>query len=157
MNLPMILIGRIIAGWAVGLMSMSVPVYQAECAHPRSRGMTIGLAKKIINAGFIVSTWVGYGSLHAPDTNTFQWRFPLAFQAAPSVILLIGLFWFPESPRHLVEKEKYEEALQIFKKLHYDGTNDDWIQNEFAKIKATIDAEKAITVPGWRVMLQVPQ
>ncbi|KAK8192518.1 hypothetical protein M8818_007688 [Zalaria obscura] len=36
-DLAMILVGRIISGWAVGLMSMSVPVYQAECAHPRMR------------------------------------------------------------------------------------------------------------------------
>lgn len=56
MNLPMMLVGRIIAGWAVGLMSMSVPVYQAECAHPRSRGMIIGLAQQMIGIGFIVST-----------------------------------------------------------------------------------------------------
>ena len=37
-NLSMILIGRIFAGWAVGLLSMSVPVYQSECAHPKIRG-----------------------------------------------------------------------------------------------------------------------
>jgi MFS family permease len=35
-NLAMILVGRVIAGWAVGLLSMSVPVYQAECAHRTS-------------------------------------------------------------------------------------------------------------------------
>jgi hypothetical protein len=33
------LVGRIVAGWAVGILSMSVPVSQAECAHPRSRGL----------------------------------------------------------------------------------------------------------------------
>lgn len=37
-NLAMILVGRIMAGWAVGIMSMSVPVYQTECAHPSKRG-----------------------------------------------------------------------------------------------------------------------
>lgn len=55
-NLAMILVGRILAGWAVGLMSMSVPVYQSECAHPRNRGMIIGLAQQMIGVGFIVST-----------------------------------------------------------------------------------------------------
>lgn len=57
-NLAMILVGRILAGWAVGLMSMSVPVYQAEVAHPRSRGFIIGLAQQMIGVGFIVSTYV---------------------------------------------------------------------------------------------------
>ena len=32
-NLAMMLVGRIISGWAIGLMSMSIPVYQAECAN----------------------------------------------------------------------------------------------------------------------------
>lgn len=55
-NLPMILVGRILAGWAVGVMSMSVPVYQSECAHPGNRGLIIGLAQQMIGIGFIVST-----------------------------------------------------------------------------------------------------
>ena len=58
MNLAMILIGRILAGWAVGLMSMSVPVYQAECAHPFSRGLIVGLAQQMNGVGFMVSTYV---------------------------------------------------------------------------------------------------
>ncbi len=37
-HLGMVLAGRIMAGWAVGLLSMSVPVYQSECAHPKKRG-----------------------------------------------------------------------------------------------------------------------
>lgn len=53
-NLTMILVGRIIAGWAVGLMSMSVAVYQAECAHPKIRGLIVGLAQQMIGVGFIV-------------------------------------------------------------------------------------------------------
>ncbi|RAK71877.1 sugar porter family MFS transporter [Aspergillus fijiensis CBS 313.89] len=156
-NLSMILVGRIFAGWAVGLMSMSVPVYQAEVAHPRSRGLIVGLAQQMIGVGFIVSTWVGYGSLHAPDTSEFQWRFPLAFQAVPALLLAIGMFFMPESPRYLIEKEKYDEALRILKKLHYDGTNDDWIQREHTEIRATIEAEKAVTAPGWLIMFKVPQ
>ena len=40
-NLAMILVGRILTGWAVGLLSMSVPVYQSECAHPNVRGLII--------------------------------------------------------------------------------------------------------------------
>lgn len=63
----------------------------------------------------------------------------------------------PESPRYLVETERHDEAMKILKKLHYDGTNDDWIQTEYAEIKATIDAEKAVTAQGWLIMFQVPQ
>lgn len=154
-NLGMILVGRIFAGWAIGLMSMSVPVYQSECAHPRIRGLIVGLTQQMIGVGFIVSTWVGYGSSKVSATSNFSWRFPLGFQGIPCIILLIGLFWFPESPRHLIETDRSDQALQILHKLHYDGHNEDWIQAEFNEIKLTIDAEKSLTVPGWRIMFKV--
>lgn len=60
------------------------------------------------------------------------------------------MLFMPESPRYLVETEKYDEAMRILKRLHYDGTNDDWIQTEYTEIKATIDAEKAVMAPGWQ-------
>ena len=40
-HLAMVLVGRILAGWAVGVLSMSVPIYQSECAHPKTRGMSM--------------------------------------------------------------------------------------------------------------------
>ncbi|KAF2136177.1 uncharacterized protein K452DRAFT_313419 [Aplosporella prunicola CBS 121167] len=155
--LAMILVGRILAGWAVGVLSMSVPVYQTECAHPNNRGFIVGLAQQMIGVGFIVSTWVGYGSSKVPKTSSFSWRFPLAFQALPCVILMAGIMFFPESPRHLLEKDKDEEAMRVLRKLHFNGQNEDWIQSEFHEIKTTIAAEKAITAPGWRIMFTVKQ
>ena len=154
-NLAMMLVGRIIAGWAIGLMSMSIPVYQAECAHPRMRGLIVGLTQQMIGVGFIVSTWIGYGCNHAPETSSVQWRFPLAFQILPSVILLIGLFRMPESPRHLIEIGQEEEGTQVLRKLHFDGLNEEWIQSEFFNIKTTISEERAVVVSGWLPMFKV--
>jgi MFS family permease len=111
----------------------------------------------IIGVGFIVSTWVGYGSRHTSDASSFQWRFPLGFQIIPSVLLLVGLIWLPESPRYLIEKDRDDEGMKILRKLHYNGSNDEWIQTEYNEIRATLSAEKAITAPGWAVMFTVPQ
>ncbi|KAI1414485.1 general substrate transporter [Hypoxylon sp. FL1857] len=156
-HLAMILVGRIVAGFSVGLLSMSVPVYQSECAHPSIRGLIVGLAQQMIGVGFIVSTWVGYGSGQMPDGSSFQWRFPLSFQAVPAALLCIGMLWLPESPRHLIATDRLDEGMAILRKLHYDGSNEDWIQAEFNEIKITIDAEKYNTAPGWLVMFKVPQ
>lgn len=57
--------------------------------------------------------------------------------------------------RYLVETDRSDEALRVLHKLHYDGTNEDWINKEFNEIKLTIEAEKAITAPGWGVMFKV--
>ena len=70
-------------------------------------------------------------------------------------MLLCGMLFFPESPRYLVETDCSDEALRVLKKLHYNGSNDDWIESEFNEIKLTIDAERAITAPGWKVMFTV--
>lgn len=137
-------------------MSMSVPVYQAECAHPRMRGLIVGLTQQMIGVGFIVSTWIGYGCNHAPDNNSVQWRFPLAFQALPSLVLLAGLFVLPESPRWLIEKDRNEEALGVLHKLH-GNEPEEWIMSEYGEIRATIMAERSITVQSWTVMFKVPQ
>ncbi|KAF2800966.1 general substrate transporter [Melanomma pulvis-pyrius CBS 109.77] len=154
-NLGMILAGRILAGWAVGVLSMSVPIYQSECAHPKTRGLIVGITQQMIGVGFIVSTWVGYGASKVPATSAFSWRFPLGFQGIPCIILIAGILFFPESPRYLVETDRADEALRVLRKLHYDGTNDDWIQAEFNEITLTIEAEKAITAPGWLIMFKV--
>ncbi|KAF5640977.1 uncharacterized protein FTJAE_4275 [Fusarium tjaetaba] len=156
-HLAMMLIGRIIAGFAVGLLSMSVPVYQSECASPKYRGLIVGLAQQMIGVGFIVSTWVGYGSHHMPDTSSFQWRFPLAFQTFPSALLCLGMLWLPETPRHLIATDQLDDGMRTLRKLHFDGSNDEWITSEFNEIKLTLDAEKAATAPGWMIMFKVPQ
>jgi MFS family permease len=40
-NLAMILISRILTGWAVGLLSMAVPAYNYECADPKTRSFIV--------------------------------------------------------------------------------------------------------------------
>lgn len=36
-------------------------------------GLIVGIAQQMIGVGFIVSTWVGYGSHHVPKTSSFSW------------------------------------------------------------------------------------
>jgi hypothetical protein len=71
--------------------------------------------------------------------------------------LVIGMIFLPESPRYLIEIEQYGEAMRVLRKLHFDGTNDEWIEAEFLEIRRTIEAEKSIAVQGWAPMFTVPQ
>lgn len=157
-HLSMMLIGRLVTGWAVGVMSTVVPVYQGECAHPKSRGFIVGLAQQMIGFGFIASTWIGYGAHHIDDAdnNSFPWRFPLAFQVVPALLLAGGLMWFPESPRHLIEIGDHDGALEVLQKLHFDGGNMEWIQAEFDNIVTTLEMEKRVMVKSYWAMFKVP-
>jgi len=50
----------------------------------------------------------------------------------------------------------YAKIIQL-RRLHYNGNNDEWIKREYDEIKATIEAEKAIAIPGWKPMFTVPR
>jgi hypothetical protein len=57
----------------------------------------VGIHGVWICCGYSVAGWVGYGCFYY--TTAFQWRFPLSLQCLPPVLLLIGLWFIPESPR----------------------------------------------------------
>ncbi|KZZ95573.1 General substrate transporter [Ascosphaera apis ARSEF 7405] len=154
-KLSMLLVGRIISGLAIGSLSMVIPVYQTECAHPDNRGLIVGIAQQMIGAGWIISSWLGYACGYA--SGPFQWRFPLAFQGLPSFILMFGMFIFPESPRYLIQKLRYDEGIQVLRKLHYTGSNDDWIQQEFQEAKEAYEIEGEVDINPWKAMFVIPQ
>ena len=56
----------------------------------------------------------------------------------------------------LLDRGQSKEAMKVLQKLNYNGHNEEWIQQEFLEMKQTIAAEKAITVPGWKIMFTVP-
>ncbi|RPD59657.1 general substrate transporter [Lentinus tigrinus ALCF2SS1-6] len=139
-NFACMLVGRIVAGFAIGVLSMTVPLYNTEIAPPKHRGFMVGLAQQMIGIGFIVANWVGYGCQFLKG-NT-EWRLPLGLQLAPAFLLLLGSPFMPQSPRWLLEHGRDEEALAVVRKLH--GTSADAqraADEEFAEMQTTIKAE----------------
>ena len=56
---------------------------------------------------------------------------------------LVGIWWIPESPRYLVNKDKSEQALQVLAKHHGGGDeNDPLVQFQYREIKETIQADR---------------
>lgn len=109
-NIPMIFIGRFIAGLSIGMLSMVVPLYLSELAPSNIRGGLVALQQLGITVGIMIAFWLDYGTQHIGGTGNRQsqaaWRFPLALQCLPSLILGTGTFFLPYSPRWLMEKGK---------------------------------------------------
>lgn len=93
----MLIAGRVVAGLAVGVLLSIVPVYNAELAVPQYRGIIVGLFAVMASFGVLCSNWIGYGCQFA--SGNAQWRIPLGCQIPTAVILCIGAFILPESPR----------------------------------------------------------
>jgi sugar porter (SP) family MFS transporter len=117
-NVATLLVGRIVAGLAIGVLSMTVPLYNTEIAPPKIRGFLVGLNQQMIGVGFIVANWVGYGSQFI--NSDASWRFPLGLQMLPAFLLLVGINFLPYSPRWLLEVGRDDEAREVVLKLHGD-------------------------------------
>ncbi|KAL7416469.1 general substrate transporter, partial [Mrakia frigida] len=139
-NVGMLIAGRFIAGLSIGVLSMIVPLYQAEISPPHARGLLSGWTQMMITAGFFVANWVGYGCQFLQ--NDGQWRVPLAIQIVPAVILGAGMFVLPYSPRWLAQEGRHEEAMASLIRLHGSEANRELIAFEYDEIVTQIAWEK---------------
>ncbi|CAA7265582.1 unnamed protein product [Cyclocybe aegerita] len=139
-NVATLLTGRIIAGVAIGVLSMTVPLYNTEVAPPKIRGFLVGLTQQMLGIGFIVANWVGYGSQYIKSDAS--WRLPLGLQMAPAGLLLVGTQFLPYSPRWLLEVGRDDEARAVVLQLH----NNDQISadKEYTQMYETIKAELSV-------------
>ncbi|KAL1957576.1 hypothetical protein VTO42DRAFT_5687 [Malbranchea cinnamomea] len=68
-NLPMLFVGRAVAGFAVGQLTMVVPLYISEVSLPDIRGGLVVLQQLSITIGILASYWIDYGSNYIGGTR----------------------------------------------------------------------------------------
>ncbi|GMH42012.1 hypothetical protein BSKO_09931 [Bryopsis sp. KO-2023] len=105
-NVPSIMIGRLLVGVGVGLASVTVPVYIAECSPASKRAMLVTANVLMITVGQFIAYVMNYFFTFVPGT----WRWMLGVAALPSLIQVIGLSGLPESPNWLNSKGKKLEG-----------------------------------------------
>jgi MFS family permease len=148
-NMGMFLAGRCIAGFAVGGMVGTVPIYLSEIAPPHHRGLIGGISGCGISFGTMMSNWVGFACSYAPY-GAVQWRLPLGIQIPWGIILFVGLMTFmPNSPRQLIRSGKIEKARGEFIKIRRDLRSGE-VQDEFALMRAQIEYEMEREVTSWK-------
>lgn len=129
-------ISRFVLGLAIGGASASAPLYIAEVSPARIRGSLVTLFQLAITIGILGAYFVDLAF-----TASGNWRFMLGSSFIPAVILLIGMFGLPDSPRWLIKKGRIEEAKKILNKI-YEGETQE-VSKEIDEIQTVISTESA--------------
>lgn len=99
-GMPMMMLGRIIAGFGVGMLSTIVPVYQSEISPPHNRGKLACIEFSGNIAGYTTSVWVDYFCSYIK--SHWSWRLPLLMQVVMGSLLAMGSLLILESPRFVL-------------------------------------------------------
>ncbi|XP_032089122.1 solute carrier family 2, facilitated glucose transporter member 6 [Thamnophis elegans] len=122
----MLLVGRLLTGFAGGVTSAAIPVYISEISHPGIRG-ALGSCPQImavLGALFLYALGLGV-----------PWRWLAVAGEVPVLLMISLLFVMPDSPRFLISKGKEDEALRALRWLR--GKDVDYLW-EFEQIKASV-------------------
>lgn len=149
-NVATVIVGRVIAGLAIGLLSATVPNYCSEVAHPKIRALLAGMQQWQIGLGFVCAQWTGYGC--SLVDGPFSWRFPLGFQVVPALILALGTWFLPESPRYLAECGDETAARATLQRLHSDPNV---VESEYTLIQQMLEVERRSSM-GWVDIFRQP-
>lgn len=110
-SFPFLMAGRVIAGIGVGYSLMIAPVYTAEVSPAMTRGFLTSLPEVFINVGILLGFICNYAFSGLPVN--INWRLMLGLSAVPAVVVAVGVFNMPESPRWLVMKGRSDEARDV--------------------------------------------
>ncbi|XP_050447844.1 facilitated trehalose transporter Tret1 isoform X1 [Cataglyphis hispanica] len=100
-NIPMVLVGRSLCGFGVGVGSLALPVYLGETIQPEVRG-TLGLMPTAFgNTGILLCFMAGM---------YLDWKSLAVLGASLPIPFLILMFMIPETPRWYISKGKTKMA-----------------------------------------------
>ena len=128
---------RIIGGVACGLAMMISPMYIAEIAPPRKRGLLVTCNQLAMMLGALLSAIVCY-YISKKISGTEQWRWMFASVCPPMVFFAVGLLFIPRSPRWLIQKGRIEDARRVLTMI--DGP--EHAERELREIEGAVHVEQ---------------
>jgi MFS family permease len=139
----MLIAGRVINGFSVGIESAQVPVYIAELSPPSKRARLIGCQQLSITIGILIMYYVSFGASYIGDArDESAFRLPWGLQTLPAVILFCLMFFVPESPRWYARKDRWEECHSVLTLVHGKGDpNHPFVSYELRDIKEMVEFE----------------
>ncbi|RYP05633.1 hypothetical protein DL765_009782 [Monosporascus sp. GIB2] len=134
--------GRLIAGVGVGFISAVVILYMSEIAPKKVRGAIVSGYQFCITIGILLANCVVYST--QGYNSPASYRTPIGIQFVWAVVLGVGLFILPESPRFFVKKGRIEDAAKALAHVRGQPQDSEYIKDELAEIVANYEIESAL-------------
>ncbi|GAA5937010.1 hypothetical protein JCM3775_001925 [Rhodotorula graminis] len=146
--LATIVVGRLVAGFGVGFVSAIIILYMSEICPRKVRGMLVSGYQFAITIGIMLASIVCNYTKDRPDSGSY--RIPIGLQFAWGIILAVGLFLLPDSPRYFVRKGQLDKARDTLVRLRGQAPTSQYIEVELAEIVANAEIEAAaIPTRSW--------
>ena len=134
-----LMISRFYLGLAIGVSSFAVPLYISEISPTKIRGRLVSMFQLLITVGILAAYLSDKG--FADNNNLECWRPMLYVGVIPALILFVGMFFLPETPRWLMSKGREDEARTVLGKIE----DPEFVESSIAGMKSdiAIDASQA--------------
>lgn len=122
-----LVIARLLGGIGVGISLIIAPMYIAEIAPAEKRGKMVSFNQLNIVIGLSAAFFTNYLIVHLASSDAawvetlkireFNWRWMVGIEFLPALFYYVFLFFVPQSPRWLIMKGRFNEALDIMKTI----------------------------------------
>ncbi|CAN6636962.1 galactose transporter [Trichomonascus vanleenenianus] len=135
------LIGRIITGGGIGIITSVTPVYQAEISPAAHRGWMLCCQLTTMLVGLMIAYWINYGLYFYQ--SSLQWRFPLAFQIIFAVYIVVVTSFLPDTPRWYLSHDKaHDRGIRVLAQYRGVSVDDASVRAEALEILEALEIEK---------------
>lgn len=131
-NIPVLLAGRVVSGFAVGFMAVPMQVLLGETADPKIRGILIG--------GIFASYSFGILSIYVLGAS-LRWDVVALCSTVLPILALVSFCFVPESPAWLLAQGRVERARKAL--LWLRGGDREQVNTEIAILEARAKADVA--------------
>ncbi|KAJ5913987.1 hypothetical protein N7504_002870 [Penicillium tannophilum] len=136
-NSNFMICARVVTGIGTGALTGITPVLVSEISSANHRGGFLGYVFIANYLGISLAYWISFGLAFVNNGySDVRWRFLLAFQCLPALVLALFIKTLPDSPRYLASVGRSEEARELLVRIR-QGTAPEQIEREYLEIVTT--------------------
>ncbi|KAJ0417974.1 general substrate transporter [Aspergillus carlsbadensis] len=129
------LVARVVTGIGTGALTGITPVLVSETSSAQHRGGFLGYVFIANYLGISVAYWLSFGLAFINNGySDIRWRFLLAFQCIPAILLVLFIKMLPDSPRYYASVGRNEEARDLLTRIRKHKATPEEIEREYLEI-----------------------